>query len=106
MVLRTKESSEARQGPCQRRKTGLLAAFVGHWCHFEGSSIISSTRWYRAPEVLLKSSDYSNPVDMWALGTIMAEVVNLRPLFPGEKEADQLFLITQPPRAAGWRTTR
>ena len=54
-----------------------------------------STRWYRAPEVLLKSRDYSNPVDMWALGTIMAEVVNLRPLFPGKKEADQLFLITQ-----------
>jgi meiosis induction protein kinase IME2/SME1 len=25
----------------------------------------------------------------------MAEVVNLRPLFPGKKEADQLFLITQ-----------
>jgi len=24
-----------------------------------------STRWYRALEVLLKSSDYSNPVDMW-----------------------------------------
>jgi meiosis induction protein kinase IME2/SME1 len=54
-----------------------------------------STRWYRAPEVLLKSTDYSNPVDMWAVGTIMAEVVNLRPLFPGKKEADQLFLITE-----------
>jgi protein kinase len=54
-----------------------------------------STRWYRAPEVLLKSRDYSNPVDMWALGTIMAELVNLKPLFPGKKEADQLFLITQ-----------
>jgi meiosis induction protein kinase IME2/SME1 len=25
----------------------------------------------------------------------MAELVNLRPLFPGKKEADQLFLITQ-----------
>ncbi|KAI9512597.1 Pkinase-domain-containing protein [Russula earlei] len=54
-----------------------------------------STRWYRAPEVLLKSRDYSNPVDMWALGTIMAELVNLRPMFPGKKEADQLYLITQ-----------
>jgi serine/threonine protein kinase len=54
-----------------------------------------STRWYRAPEVLLKSRDYSNPVDMWALGTIMAELVNLRPLFPGKKEADQLFKIVE-----------
>jgi len=54
-----------------------------------------SVRWYRAPEVLLRSTDYSNPVDMWALGTIMAEVVNLKPLFPGKKEGDQLFLMTQ-----------
>jgi serine/threonine protein kinase len=53
-----------------------------------------STRWYRAPEVLLKSRDYSNPVDMWALGTIMAELVNLRPLFPGKGELDQITKIT------------
>jgi len=54
-----------------------------------------SMRWYRAPELLLRSTDYSNPIDMWALGTIMAEVVNLRPLFPGRREADQLFLMAQ-----------
>jgi meiosis induction protein kinase IME2/SME1 len=54
-----------------------------------------SVRWYRAPEVLLKSSHYSKPIDMWALGAIMAEVVNLEPLFPGKNEADQLFLVTQ-----------
>lgn len=54
-----------------------------------------STRWYRAPEVLLKSRDYSNPVDMWALGTIMAELVNLRPLFPGETEIDQVARICE-----------
>jgi len=52
-----------------------------------------STRWYRAPEVLLRSRDYSNPVDMWALGTIMAELVNLRPMFPGQGEIDQVALI-------------
>ncbi|KAI0735147.1 Pkinase-domain-containing protein [Earliella scabrosa] len=54
-----------------------------------------STRWYRAPEVLLKSRDYSNPVDMWALGTIMAELVNLRPLFPGQAEVDQVARICE-----------
>ena len=54
-----------------------------------------STRWYRAPEVLLKSTDYSNPVDMWALGAIMAEVVNLRPLFPGQGEIDQVARICE-----------
>ncbi|KAF7306918.1 hypothetical protein MIND_00484300 [Mycena indigotica] len=52
-----------------------------------------STRWYRAPEVLLMSNDYSTPVDMWALGTIMAELINLRPLFPGVDTIDQLGRI-------------
>jgi meiosis induction protein kinase IME2/SME1 len=52
-----------------------------------------STRWYRAPEVLLMSNNYSSPVDMWALGTIMAELINLRPLFPGSDTMDQLARI-------------
>jgi meiosis induction protein kinase IME2/SME1 len=51
-----------------------------------------SVRWYRAPEVLLLSN-YSSPVDMWALGTIMAELINLRPLFPGTDTMDQLAQI-------------
>ncbi|RXW22930.1 hypothetical protein EST38_g2924 [Candolleomyces aberdarensis] len=54
-----------------------------------------STRWYRAPEVLLLSREYSNPVDMWALGTIMAELVNLRPLFPGSDQVDQVARICE-----------
>lgn len=54
-----------------------------------------STRWYRAPEVLLLSRDYSNPVDMWAVGTIMAELVNLRPLFPGADQVDQVTKICE-----------
>lgn len=52
-----------------------------------------SARWYRAPEVLLKQRDYSAPVDMWALGTIMAELVNLKPIFPGSGEIDQINRI-------------
>jgi serine/threonine protein kinase len=52
-----------------------------------------ATRWYRAPEVLLMSNNYSSPVDMWALGTIMAELINLRPLFPGMDTMDQLARI-------------
>jgi len=54
-----------------------------------------STRWYRAPEVLLRSRDYSNPVDMWALGTILAELINLKPLFPGAGEIDQVARICE-----------
>eukprot|EP01018_Ginkgo_biloba_P007416 Gb_12807 [translate_table: standard] len=52
-----------------------------------------STRWYRAPEVLLQSSFYSSAVDMWAMGAIMAELFTLRPLFPGSSEADEIYKI-------------
>ncbi|MCP9263469.1 Serine/threonine-protein kinase MAK [Dirofilaria immitis] len=52
-----------------------------------------STRWYRAPEILLRSTSYNSPIDIWALGCIMAELYMLRPLFPGTSELDQLFKI-------------
>ncbi|XP_076017172.1 serine/threonine-protein kinase MAK isoform X2 [Genypterus blacodes] len=54
-----------------------------------------STRWYRAPEVLLRSSLYSSPIDLWAVGCIMAELYTLRPLFPGNSEVDEIFKICQ-----------
>ncbi|XP_037960694.1 mitogen-activated protein kinase 16 [Teleopsis dalmanni] len=52
-----------------------------------------STRWYRAPEVLLHSTNYSSAIDLWAMGCIMAELYTFRPLFPGSSEVDQLFKI-------------
>lgn len=52
-----------------------------------------STRWYRAPEVLLHSTTYSSPIDMWAVGCIAAEICTYRPLFPGSTETDQLYKI-------------
>ncbi|KAG8071996.1 hypothetical protein GUJ93_ZPchr0006g40996 [Zizania palustris] len=52
-----------------------------------------STRWYRAPEVLLQSSTYDSSVDMWAMGAIMAEMLTLHPLFPGTSEADEILKI-------------
>ena len=41
-----------------------------------------STRWYRAPEVLLRFPMYGAPIDIWAVGCMMAEIIMLRPLFP------------------------
>jgi len=49
-----------------------------------------STRWYRAPEVLLRSRFYNAPVDVFAVGCIMAELYMLRPLFPGNSESDMI----------------
>ncbi|KAI7095090.1 kinase-like protein, partial [Hortaea werneckii] len=48
-----------------------------------------STRWYRAPEVLLRANEYSAPVDIWAVGAMAVEVATLKPLFPGGNEVDQ-----------------
>jgi len=52
-----------------------------------------STRWYRAPEILLRSTTYNSPVDIFALAAIMAELYLLRPLFPGNNETDQIYKI-------------
>lgn len=52
-----------------------------------------STRWYRAPEVLLRSTNYNAPIDLWACGCIIAELYMLRPLFPGSSEIDEIFKV-------------
>ncbi|CAK1550862.1 unnamed protein product [Leptosia nina] len=52
-----------------------------------------STRWYRAPEVLLRDTNYGTPIDLWAVGCILAELYTSRPLFPGNSEIDQLHKI-------------
>ena len=42
-----------------------------------------ATRWYRAPEILFGSKDYSKPVDMWSIGCILGELVINKAIFPG-----------------------
>lgn len=64
-----------------------------------------STRWYRAPELLLHSTDYSWAVDIWAVGCIAGELYTLRPMFPGRSEIDQIFKICQvlgAPNTTNW----
>jgi len=54
-----------------------------------------STRWYRAPEVLLRAGEYSAPVDLWAIGAMAVEVALLKPLFPGSNEVDQVWRVCE-----------
>ena len=64
-----------------------------------------STRWYRAPEIILRSTHYNSPIDIWALGVIFAELYLNRPLFPGSSDSDQLFKICSimgAPTSADW----
>lgn len=54
-----------------------------------------STRWYRAPEVLLRAGQYSAPVDIWAVGAMAVEIATLKPLFPGGNEVDQVWRVCE-----------
>jgi len=54
-----------------------------------------STRWYRAPEVLLRAGEYSAPVDIWAIGAMAVEIATLKPLFPGGNEVDQVWRVCE-----------
>ncbi|KAF2300494.1 hypothetical protein GH714_013820 [Hevea brasiliensis] len=53
------------------------------------------TRWYRAPELLLNSSDYTAAIDVWSVGCIFMELMNRKPLFPGKDHVHQLRLLTE-----------
>merc|ERR1719471_2819919 len=53
------------------------------------------TVWYRPLEILLGSSLYSVPVDMWGVGCIVAEMATGNPLFGGDSEIDTIFKIFQ-----------
>jgi serine/threonine protein kinase len=63
------------------------------------------TRWYRAPECTLKSNNYDEKIDIWAIGCIMAELYTLKPIFPGIDEFDQLnriIKVTGTPEFNDW----
>uniref|UniRef100_A0A8C6UK22 mitogen-activated protein kinase n=1 Tax=Neogobius melanostomus TaxID=47308 RepID=A0A8C6UK22_9GOBI len=51
------------------------------------------TRWYRAPEVILNWMHYTQTVDIWSVGCIMAEMLQGKPLFKGSDHLDQLTEI-------------
>ncbi|KAH0570407.1 Mitogen-activated protein kinase [Spironucleus salmonicida] len=52
-----------------------------------------STRWYRAPEIILGDPKYGQPVDIFSIGCIFAELILRRPLLPGRDYINQLHLI-------------
>ncbi|XP_061722143.1 cyclin-dependent kinase-like 4 isoform X2 [Cydia pomonella] len=52
-----------------------------------------ATRWYRAPELLVGDTQYSAPVDVWAIGCVFAELLSSEALWPGKSDLDQLYLI-------------
>lgn len=53
------------------------------------------TRWYRAPELLLNSSEYTAAIDVWSVGCIFMELMDRKPLFPGRDHVHQLRLLME-----------
>ena len=47
----------------------------------------------RPPVPRCSTSDYGFRVDVWAIGCIMAELLDGQPLFAGDSELDQLIVI-------------
>ena len=52
-----------------------------------------TTSWYRAPEVICEQADYGCPIDIWGAGLVMAELLDGKPLLPGDSESCILSLI-------------
>ncbi|GFH55886.1 hypothetical protein CTEN210_12362 [Chaetoceros tenuissimus] len=51
------------------------------------------SRYYRAPELIFGSTDYSTAIDVWSEGCVGAELLLGQPLFPGDSGVDQLVEI-------------
>eukprot|EP00053_Salpingoeca_punica_P015494 m.143028 g.143028 ORF g.143028 m.143028 type:complete len:494 (+) comp16729_c1_seq2:350-1831(+) len=70
-----------------------------------------TTRWYRAPEVMLTWQHYTNALDMWSVGCILAEMLNrlnkratfidaktrlhYYAIFPADSHAEHLRMILE-----------
>ncbi|XP_073331662.1 uncharacterized protein [Pagrus major] len=54
-----------------------------------------ATRWYRAPELLVGDTKYGKPVDVWAVGCLLIEMLTGQPLFPGDSDLDQIYHIVR-----------
>ena len=60
---------------------------------------------YRSPELLFNADPSGYEVDMWGCGLILAELINLRPLFPGRTVFDQIgriFYVLGTPNEGNW----
>lgn len=59
---------------------------------FNADSRVAFSIPYRAPEILL-GAPYEEPADVWALGLTILEMYNVRLIFPGDSDIDELYRI-------------
>ncbi|KAF8823107.1 putative cell-cycle-associated protein kinase GSK [Cardiosporidium cionae] len=53
------------------------------------------SRFYRAPELILGSEEYTTAIDTWSIGCVMGEMLLGKPLFSGESSVEQMVKIVQ-----------
>ena len=56
----------------------------------EASVSYICSRYYRAPELIFGATKYTNKIDVWAAACVVAELIRLRPLFPGKSGKTQI----------------
>eukprot|EP00928_Gymnodinium_smaydae_P014032 TRINITY_DN1508_c0_g2_i1.p1 TRINITY_DN1508_c0_g2~~TRINITY_DN1508_c0_g2_i1.p1 ORF type:complete len:376 (+),score=100.38 TRINITY_DN1508_c0_g2_i1:64-1191(+) len=71
---------------------GLARVLVAN---YEDMTDYVVTRWYRAPELILAPSEYSEAIDNFSAGCIMFELVSRKPLFKGKDTCDQIKKILE-----------
>jgi serine/threonine protein kinase len=67
------------------------------------------TLWYRSPEILLGSFNYTDKSDSWATAATIYEMAAKKPLFPAHDEIDELVRIAKvlgPPTQSDWDQIR
>lgn len=52
-----------------------------------------TTRYYRAPEVILSPGNYDSSMDIWSTGCVFAEMCTGNVLFPGDNDLSQIDCI-------------
>ncbi|XP_018575483.1 cyclin-dependent kinase 14 isoform X4 [Anoplophora glabripennis] len=64
------------------------------------------TLWYRPPDVLLGSTEYSTSLDMWGVGCIFVEMITGMAIFPGVRDTydqlDKIFKVLGTPTEEDW----
>jgi serine/threonine protein kinase len=68
--------------------------------------LVVCTLWYRAPELLLGTTQYTTAVDMWSIGCMFVELMDCVTPFAGESDIDMLFKIFRvfgPPNAGRFK---
>jgi serine/threonine protein kinase len=53
------------------------------------------SRYYRAPELIFGSADYSTTIDIWSYGCVVSELLLGSPIFPGGTGVDQIVEIVK-----------